>query len=81
MNEIISALAVNLLTSGSKRVMPVLGRVPKGYLRLGVAVLSFLAVLGSASLSGGEVDVLQVESFVKALEVFAISQGAYFLSK
>jgi hypothetical protein len=79
--EIILALVVNLVTAGSKRALPVIGQLSTPYLRLIVAILSFAAVLGNAALSGGTVDAGSVDTLVSAINVFAVSQGAFFLSK
>lgn len=80
---LLAPVVVSLLSSGLKK----LGKVSlkkglgKKSLRLGVAVLSFGGAVGTAYLSGVEVDTLSVETFVSAVFVFLSSTGLYFFAK
>ena len=58
-----------------------MGGVHAFVLRFIVALLSLLSVIGSAILSGQEVDVASIETFAEALIVFLGATGSYFLAK
>ena len=79
--EIITALAVNLLTSGLKKVTPVVANLSKPALRLLVAVFALIGSITVSALTGAETAPMSIETFVEAIKVFAISQGAFFLTK
>jgi len=78
----LSPLVVALITSWLKpsKTTPILG-FRKTAVRFGVAVLSFGAVVGSAFLSGQEVDVTSISTFAETLLTFLGATGAYFLAK
>lgn len=57
------------------------GGIRLAFLRVLVAVLSFGSVIGSAILSGQEVDVASIQTFGEAILVFLGASGAYFLAK
>ena len=51
------------------------------FIRFGVALLSFGAVVGTAFLGNQEVDAVSVETVVQAILVFIGATGAYFWAK
>lgn len=80
---LLSPFVVAIITSGIKHFRPVsLTEGAKKYgIRFVVAILSFAAVVGSAIVSGGEVDPIAIETFSTALMVFLSSTGVYFFAK
>lgn len=61
----------NLFTKGAR----------KKVLRVGVAILSYGAVIGGAMLTGGEIDAVSTEAFATTLVTFLASSGTYFVVK
>lgn len=81
---LLSPVAVTLLTGGIKKIISAnwfKGDIKKVVLRLVVATLSLGVAVGNAILSGGDVPVASVETFVEAFFVFLSSTGIYFFSK
>jgi len=81
---LLSPFVVALLTSGVKKIgaSNILSNGSrKPILRFVVALFSFLSVVGSSVLSGGEVDPMDIQSFADALLVFLGSTGVYFFAK
>ena len=58
-----------------------MGGIHTAVLRVIVALLSFVSVIGSAILAGETVDVASIETFAHAILVFLGTTGAYFLTK
>lgn len=78
----LSPFLVALVTWGVKQF----GTVAKStgrttILRFLVAAFSYFAIIGSAYLSGVDVDPASTETFVEALLVFLGSTGVYFFGK
>jgi hypothetical protein len=76
---LLAPIVVSLITTGIKKLRTV--KFNKSVLRVIVAVLSFGSVLGTALLSGEQVNVAHIETFVEAIFVFLSSTGVYLLSK
>lgn len=85
MENLLLTLSPFLVAAISKWVKPPKHVHLVGYrkivIRFGVAVLSFGAVIGSAFLSGQEIDVISVTTFSEAILTFLGATGTYFLVK
>lgn len=88
--EIISSIGVvaspfliKVITDGAKKFVSVdwTSGQRNVALKVLVAIFSFLAVLGTAALSGAEVDAVSVSTLAETIVVFVASTGIYFWSK
>lgn len=88
---LISALIANLITKYAKPPKPTgirsikAGETRKGIVRLINAVAGLLVLITTYTITGGELDVSQVGTYVQVIVgwigTYATSQGLYFLAK
>lgn len=84
-SQILLAISPVLVSAVTALVKPTKTIISSGYrsvaIRFGVVLLSFGAVVGTAFLSGQEVDVMSIDTFVQGILVFIGATGTYFWSK
>ena len=80
--QLVSGVLVSLLTSGTRQLVSVVGMsMGKPVLRLCVAVLSYLAALGSGAISGNEVDPVSIQVLVDTGVNFLVASGVHLFAK
>jgi hypothetical protein len=76
----LSPIIVTGLTQLAKRLIPLVASINSIYLRIGVALLSFVIALANGALTG-DLNVTSIQTLADTLVTFLGATGAYILAK